>query len=64
MRINGWHGGMISLTWVLAACVMLAGLWLADRMSPGTSVYVAMSSVVVPFFAAVVVTWRWMSGRG
>lgn len=67
MAINRWHGGKIVLTWVVAAGVMVAGLWLADRMSagsPGGSIYVAVSSVAVPFFAAVIVTWRWMGGRG
>jgi hypothetical protein len=66
MAINQWHGRKVVLVWVLAVGVMFAGLWLADQMgpgSPGGSVYVAMSAVTVPFFAAVLVTWRWMSGR-
>lgn len=66
MAISRWHGGKVVLVWVLAAGVMVAGLWLADQMSdsfPVGSIYVAMSSVAVAFFGAVLVTWRWISGR-
>ena len=66
MKINRWPGRNILLIWALAAGVMFAGLWLADQVSvdfPSGSVYVAMASVGLPFLAAVVVTWRWMSGR-
>lgn len=67
MSINRWHGRNILLIWALAAGVMFAGLWLADQISvdsPSGSAYVAMSSVALPFLTAVIVTWRWMSGRG
>ena len=65
MSVRSWHGGKVALVWFITVLVpvgMTANA-LIDPSSDLLSAVFTAALALILFGPAVLVTWRWLSGR-
>ncbi len=62
MAVRNWHGGKVALVWLMALiATFFMGALIGEVTGDDDSVLFAL--IVSPFVVAIVLTWRWLSGR-